>query len=192
MCALSAVNCRSTRHGLKSTHLARWDFSPRTTVRRQFIAAIPYNKKRPLRPGRILGRSRRCAPWYHPPFHQYPPQQAHTGERMAITAIRLLLRPAIGGPPWRLHTLFGCAVRVFSRRLRSELQRLARLPWLSVAGHDSLSGARPLTLSVLAYSASSIVLLAASATRRCRAASKSITLPAMAALSDSTLFHIGM
>src|SRR5690349_12279024 len=87
---------------------------------------------------------------------------------------------------------FGFPVRVFSRRLRSELQRLARLPWLSVAGHDSLSGARPPPLSVLAYSASSIVLLPASATRRCRAASKSITLPAMAALSDSTLFHIGM
>ena len=34
-------------------------------------------------------------------------RKADTGERMAIAAIRLLLRPSIGGLPWRLHTLLG-------------------------------------------------------------------------------------
>ena len=93
MWALSAVNRQCTRHGLKSIDTAHGDFSPCQPCARTSVRRLLYNKKRPLRPGRILGRSRRCAPWYHPPFHQYPPQQANTGERIAITAIRLLLLP---------------------------------------------------------------------------------------------------
>jgi len=49
----------------------------RTLVRRLCKPRLHPNKKRPLRPGRILGRSRRRAPWYHPPFHHCWPQGRH-------------------------------------------------------------------------------------------------------------------
>src|SRR5215467_13788838 len=94
----------------------------------------------------------------------------------------LLLCPASGGHPWRLHTGVATGSQPhhgFSRRLRSELQRCLHGP-----GFQSPTQApclhSPLTLSVVAYS--SVVIDRASARRRCRAASKSITLVAMAAL----------
>ena len=152
---------------------------PRHALQDALQCGIQSNKKRRLHPGTKL------------PLGSVVPPALSDARRDDLHALRLHC-PAIGGQPWCLHTTSHCAASVTGSGVN--FGRLAQ-PGLSVAGPGSLSVARRLLSPSSPILMSSVVffgLPSSSSARRCRAASKSITLAAMAAFSDSTLFHIGM
>ena len=148
-----------------------------------FIPAIPYNKKRPPRP---TIRDEAAVSVVPPTFARLlaagTASYSHDRLRSSHAPLSEGYRATTHRRACARLSIAGSGVNFSRLRARRGSQSLAPTPCLSLAAYSL----RHRLLRVFGC------LVRLSAARRWRAASKSITLAATAAFSDSTLFHIGM